>query len=269
MLKKVCLIGGCVALLGAVTVGRDAYSYLRTAAGYISGAVRESVPVEFQVDRAKGMIQDLLPEVRKNMHLIAKEEVQLAELERQITDLAARLEKEKTEILRLKDDLAQGRDSYIYADRQYMADEVRADLAARFQRYKTNEATLASLREIRQSRHKSLLAARQKLEGMLASKRQLQVEVENLDARAQMVAAAKTAGSCQFDDSRLGRVKELVGELRCRLDVAEKLVAADIQYHDEIPLDQPSAENILDEIGKHFHVGAPAAESAADKVVKQ
>jgi hypothetical protein len=269
MLKKCLIVGGCVALLGAVTVGRDAYSYLRTAAGYLSGAVRESVPVEFQVDRARGMIQDLLPEVRKNMHLIAKEEVQLAELERQITDLAARLEKEKADILRLKDDLAQGRDTYTYADRQYTADEVRADLAARFQRYKTNEATLASLREIRQSRHKGLLAARQKLEGMLASKRQLQVEVENLDARAQMIAAAKTAGSCQFDDSRLGRVKELVGDLRCRLDVAEKLVAADIQYHDEIPLDRPSTENILDEIGKHFNVAVPAAESAADKVAKQ
>ena len=56
MLKKVLIVGGCAALLGALTVGRDAYSYLRTAAGYVGGAVRETVPVEFQVDRAKGMI---------------------------------------------------------------------------------------------------------------------------------------------------------------------------------------------------------------------
>ena len=53
-------------------------SYIRTSAGYVTDAVQDAVPIEFQVDRARGMIQDLVPEVRKNMHVIAKEEVEVA-----------------------------------------------------------------------------------------------------------------------------------------------------------------------------------------------
>ena len=128
---------------------------------------------------------------------------------------------------------------------------MRTDLANRFDRYKTGEATLASLTEIRNARQKSLAAARQKLEGMLASKRQLQVEVENLEARVQMVAAAKTTSNYQFDDSRLGRVKELVPNLRSRLEVAEKLVNAEVKFHDEIPLDKADA-------GEHRRAGQRA-----------
>ena len=81
---------------------------------------------------------------------------------------------------------------------------MQTDLANRFERYKTSEATLASLKEIRDARQKSLAAARQKLEGMLAAKRQLQVEVENLEARMQMVAAAKTTSNYQFDEAGWG-----------------------------------------------------------------
>ena len=73
----------------------------------------------------------------------------------------------------------------------------------------------------------------------MASKRQLQVEIENLEARCQMIAAAKATSNYQFDDSRLGRVKELVAGLRSRLEVSEKLVNAEVYYHDEIPSTRP------------------------------
>ena len=114
-------------------------------------------------------------------------------------------------------------------------------------------------------RQKSLVAARQKLEGMLASRRQLQVEVENLEARLQMIAAAKATSNYQFDDSRLGRVKELVSNLRSRLEVAEKLVNAEVYYHDEIPLDKVAPENIVQQVTEHFAVKPPAAGKVAKK----
>ena len=252
MIRKMLLAGGGAALLGVVFVGRDAFSYLRTTAGYVTGAVQEAVPVEFQVDRARGMIQDLTPEVRKNMHVIAKEEVEVQRLDEQIAANRAKLAKEKEQLLRLKTDLAVGKSEYAYADRTYTAAEVRCDLANRFERYKTGEATLASLTDMRNARQKSLAAARQKLEGMLASKRQLQVEVENLDARVQMVAAAKATSQYQFDDSRLGHVKELVTTLRNRLEVDERLVNSESHFHDEIPLDRATPGNIVEQVTEHF-----------------
>ena len=56
----------------------------------------------------------------------------------------------------------------------------------------------------------------------------------------------------QFDDSRLGRVKELVASLRSRLEVAEKLVNAEVYYHDEIPVDKATPENIVQQVTEHF-----------------
>jgi hypothetical protein len=175
------------------------------------------------------------------------------------------LAKEKEQLLRLKTDLCSGRPTFIYAGRDYTADEVRTDLAHRFERYKTGEATLASLVEIRGARQKSLEAARQKLEGMLASKRQLQVEIENLEARCQMIAAAKATSNYQFDDSRLGRVKELVAGLRTRLEVSEKLVNVEVYYHDEIPVDKATPENIVEQVTEHFAAKTPAAAKVAQK----
>jgi chromosome segregation ATPase len=252
MIKKVIFVSLGVALLCVLFVGSDAISYVRTSLGYVTQAAQEAIPIEFQIERARGLIKDLVPEVRKNMHVIAKEEVEVQRLEEQIADTEARLAQEKQQILKLRTDLGEARATYRYVGRTYTADEVRNDLTNRFERYKTADATLASLKEIRNAREKSLAAARQKLDGMLAAKRQLQVEIENLEARAQMIAAAQTTSNYQFDESRLGHVKELIANLKTRMEVAEKLVNAEINFHDEIPLDKPDSENIVEQVTEYF-----------------
>ena len=73
--------------LGLTTVvlfGRDAASYVSTTYHRLTSSVEESVPVEFQIDRAKQMVRDLDPEIRRSMHVIAKEEVALEQLNQQI-----------------------------------------------------------------------------------------------------------------------------------------------------------------------------------------
>ena len=203
------------------------------------------------------MIQDLVPEVRKNMHLIAKEEVEIQRLEEQIARNEETLKKEKEQLLRLKTDLAGGKGALQYGDRSYSIDEVKHDLAHRFERYKTGDATLASLKQIRSARQKSLAAAREQLEGMLAAKRQLQVDVENLEARTKMVEVAQTTSKYQFDETRLGQVKELISNLRTRLAVAEKLVNAEVNFEEEIPVDKPAPANIAEQVGDYFGEKTP------------
>jgi chromosome segregation ATPase len=265
MIKRILIVGGSAAVLGLVFVGRDAMSYLRTSAGYVTDAVKETVPIQFQLDRARGMIQDLVPEVRRNMHVIAKEEVEVQRLDEQIAETRTRLAKEKEQQLRLAADLDAAKGELTYGNRKYTVEEVKADLASRLDRYKTGEATLDSLVKIRDARQRSLAAARNKLEGMLASRRQLQVKVENLEARLQMVAAAQTTSNYQFDDSRLGRVKELVANLDNRLEVTEKLVNAEVYYHDEIPVDKATPENIVEQVRKHLAPKGPEQTAVAKK----
>jgi peptidoglycan hydrolase CwlO-like protein len=263
MLKRVFIIGGGALFVLVLLFGKSTVSYLRTSAGYVSDAAQESVPIEFQIDRARGMIKDLVPEVRKNMQVIAKEEVEVKKLEEQIAQTQTRLAKEKEQLLRLKTDLASGKSNFTYASRSYSVEQVKTDMANRFERYKTGEATLASLEQMLTARQRSLEAARQKLEGMLAAKRQLAVEVENLEARLQMVAAAQSTSAYQFDDSRLGQAKELIAKLRTRLDVAEKLANAETKYQGEIQLEGTSPANIVEEVTEHFAGDSPTKLAAA------
>jgi len=252
MIKKAILFGGGGLLLLGILAGTGVWSYVQTSAGYVSDAVHDAVPVEFEVKRARTMIADLQRPIKSNRTRIAWEEVKVKRLEKQIADARAELAEDKDQMMRLKGDLASARDAYEYAGRTYTAEQVRTDLANRFERYKTAEATLETLEKIHQARLKGLDAAVQKLAAMEATKRQLEVEVENLDARRQMIAAAQTTSEFQFDDSHLGRVKELIADLGARLDVADKMLAAETDFHAEIPLDEPAEENIVEQVSHYF-----------------
>ena len=252
MIKKLIYSGAAAAVLLLFVFGKDCASYVGTTYSWLTDSVRNSVPVEFEIDRARKLVKDLVPEIRKNMQIIAKEEVEVERLQKEIAVVEGRVAKEKQDVLRLKNDIASPRDSDEYSGRQYTIKQVKMDLTHRFERLKTNDATLASLRDIHQARTKGLAAARGKLEGMLASKRQLEVDCENLDARLKMVEVAQTASSLNVDDSRLGRAKDLVAEVRSRLQVAEKLVGAEGTFKGEIPLEDANAPDIVDQVTEYF-----------------
>ena len=44
--------------------------------------VRNSVPVDFEIERWRKMVKNLVPDIRKNMHVIAQEEVEVERLEK-------------------------------------------------------------------------------------------------------------------------------------------------------------------------------------------
>ncbi len=238
MLKKAVITGLGAALLVGFLFGRDAASYLQTTCSAVTNGVKESVPVDFEIDRARKMITSLDPEIRKNMHVIAKEEVEVDRIRRQVDQLEGRLDNDRADLMRLKSDLETGQSHFVYASRRYSANQVKIDLASRLNRVKTNDETLLNLTKVLHARERGLTAARQKLEEMLAAKRQLIVDVENLEARQKMVEVAQTTSDFNFDDSRLARTKELITDIQTRIEVAERLVNVEGDFRDEIPLDE-------------------------------
>jgi chromosome segregation ATPase len=256
MVKKAILAGAGAVLLSALFFGRDAWSYVSTSAGWVKDSVKSSVPVEFEIERARAMIKDLVPDIQKNMHVIAKEEVEVERLQKQIAQMEEKQGADRVGLLRLKSDLASNKGSYEYGGRTFTVSQVKLDMSNRFERFKTNDATLESMRQICQAREKSLSAARQKLDGMLAARRQLDVDVQNLDAKLKMVEAAQTTSDFNFDDSRLARCKDLISDLRTRLDVAAKMVDAQGNFQGEIPLNEAASSDIVEEVTEYFQGGS-------------
>ena len=264
MIKKALLVVGGLGLTTLVLFGRDAWSYASTTYSRLTSTVTESVPVEFQIDRAKQMVRDLEPEIRRSMHVIAKEEVALEQLNSQIDTNQTKTEKDKGDILRLQADLGKNRDVYRYASRAYTNDEVKQDLARRFNRFKVADDTLESMKQMRDARSKNLDAAQQKLSAMINARRKLDVDIQNLEAKRKLVEVAQASSEYVFDDSQLARCKELIGDIRTRLDVAAKLANADVNIEAEIPLDEATPSDITDQVADYFKLNGEAHESVAD-----
>jgi hypothetical protein len=268
MIKKALLVVVGLGLTTLVLFGRDAASYGSTTYHRLTSSVTESVPVEFQIDRAKQMVRDLEPEIRRSMHVIAKEEVALEQLNTQINTSQTKADKDKGDILRLQADLGQNRDVYHYASRKFTSDEVKHDLANRFNRFKITDDTLASMKQMRDARAKNLDAAQQKLSAMINARRKLDVDIQNLEAKRKLVEVAQASSEYVFDDSQLARCKELIGDIRTRLDVAAKLANADVSVDVEIPLDEATPSDITDQVADYFKLnGEQQAAPEAEEVV--
>jgi chromosome segregation ATPase len=252
MLRRFLFVVVGVGVVGFLVFGRHFKSYVSTASGWVTDSVKSAVPIEFEIERARGMVKDIMPEICKNMQIIAREEVEVDRLQNEINSLERKQDKDRTDLMSLKTEASSGKSTFKFAGRMYSADQVKCDLANRFERFKTSDATLASLQQILTARQQSLDAARQKLEGMMAAKRQLEVDVENLQARLKMVEVAQTASNYQFDDSHLGQVKEMISDLRGRLTVEEKMLHAEGSLQAEIPVEQPATENIVDRVSEYF-----------------
>lgn len=264
MVRKILTLGTVGLVVAGLMLGRGISSYVTTAVDRVRTEFKRNVPIKFEIERARCLIKELGPEIERNMHLIAGEEVEIAKLERELTQNEKQLAQSREEIVRLKRDLETDRSHFVYAGRSYSPSEVKTDLANRFQHYQTSEATIDQLRQILRARENGLQAAREKLEAMLASRRQLAVEIENLEARMKMVEVAQTTSQFNFDDSQLARARDLLRDIGTRLEVTEKMMSQQIQLSDRIPLDAGEAdiENVLDAVTRHFDGQAHADQLA-------
>jgi chromosome segregation ATPase len=252
MIKKLILAGGAVALLSSVTVGVPLWSYARCGVNYLRDSASDSVPVEWELKRARQMIADLKPEIEANAKRIAREKIDVARLEKQAHETDERLAKTQADIERLSADLRSGSNAYTYGGRTYTSAQVKDDLGNRFKRFKTRNETAKKLEQMLTARKASLRAAHERMDAMLSAKRQLEVEVENLQARLGALRVAQTSSQLNLDDSQLARTRELLDEIGARIDVEEEVMAVDVEYFGEIDLDEPAEETLLDDITAYF-----------------
>lgn len=266
MIKKA-LIGSAVALaLGAFVFGAGLRSYVRTTAHSVRDVVKGEVPIEFEVKRAQDLVEHLVPDIHNCMHTIAEQEVEIDHLSRAIDQRTAELARQKDAILALSSDLKSGQGTYRFAGLTYTSHEVQRDLANRFERYQAAEAALQRDQQILRAHQETLKANQRKLDEMISAKRDLEVQIAQLEARLRTLQAAEAATTLEFDDSQLAQAKKLIGELNKQLDVREKLLDAEgrfpglipVEARDEVPVD------VVEQIDSYFH-GEDSAPVLAEK----
>lgn len=254
MVKKIALGTLAVAAVGTFVFGRDAFSYLSTGADNVRTAVRSGVPVEFEIERARKEVENLTPEIRKSLHIIAEQEVEVQNLKAAITRQEGKLGEQEESIHTLSSDLKSGRDTFKYASRSFDRNAVQKDLADRFNRFKLAEDAVERDRQSLTAKEQALASMKSKLEEMLSARKDLEVEIDRLEARLRSVEAAETIANLEIDDSQLARARGLIVEINKELDVRQKMVDAESNFTGTIPVeaDETSPEDIEKEVAAYF-----------------
>jgi len=243
-------------LVGAATIvffGTDAFSYARSSARMLRRAAKESVPVEFEIKRARDMLEELIPETHANLKIVAEEEVEVAMLEKELVREHQNIEGERAKIQALRSGLETGAQNCKFSGQIYTRLQVVEELQRRFENFRTAEQVMAGKEKLLESRKAGLHAAVQKLEKTRLARVDLAAQIESLEAQFRLVQAQQDGNGFQIDDSKLAKTQRLLGDLKKRLEVAQRVLARESRFVEGIPVDPPiSEETVIETVDKHF-----------------
>ena len=251
-LKRSVIVVAGVSLVGGLLFGKDVVSYVRSSAKSVQTVVKDSVPIEFELRRARDLLDEIIPEMHANVRLIAQEEVEVAALNVDITKSQESLKEEELRIAKLRGALEEPKAQYCFAGREFPRSYVKEDLANRFERFKESELVLASKKKLLVSRENSLHAAMQMLEQTRSRKRMLEDKIESLASQYRLVKAASVGSNIQVDNSKLAQTEKLIIQIKKRLDVAERILAHESQFVQAIPVDAVPEEDLLTQVDDYF-----------------
>ena len=257
MMKKLVIGGVVFAVLGSlVAFGGRPFSYARTWVASWKQNAEDNVPLELKIQHAREEVEKLGPEIRKAMRVIAEQQVDVENLKESIAKRESEVRHHETVLLHRRNDLKRGEASYVYAGRNYLPSEVRADLVVRFDRIRTAEASLKRDAKILAAKERAVKANERRLDEMLTAKKQLAVQIEQLEARFRTLQAAKATSEIEFDDTHLSRTKTLLKKIDKQLDVEDKMLASEGKITGLIPADNKPTEipatDVTKEIDDYF-----------------
>ncbi len=263
---KTAIIGGVSALaLGTLVLGTSWVSYVRTAKNEVADAVEESIPIEFQLKRAKDMLEnELEPEIRKMKHAVAESQVEVEHLQAKLNEKQETVTQRRAEIMARNEQLKSQKTTFLVNDVSYTKAELEEDLGKRFERSKTLEQTFKSEAKVIQAKQQAVEANEGKVEKLLAAREELRLQIEELEARVSALEATETIVESDFDDSKLSNVKELLDKLDAKVDVREHELSLEGKETDLIPVEtEESSKNVTESVDAYFGNEAPFEDTAS------
>lgn len=245
-------------VVGGVLFGTELSSYVRSSAKMTQNKVKDAVPIEFELQRAQDLLENILPEIHANIQLIAKEEVEIAVLKKEIQESEAAMTQQKQRVDKLRNALEKQQATYTFGSRKYSRQEITDELAAQFENYKEAELVFASKNKLYETREKSLRAAVQLLEKTKSQKRILASRIESLEGQYRLLKASAVGTGIHVDNSKLAQTEKLLAQIKKRLDVAERVLAHESKFVQTIPIDQVSAEQLITQVDDYFQQENPA-----------
>jgi hypothetical protein len=251
------------AVLGAVVFGRDVCSYATSGARSIRSSVTDNVPVEFQLRRARDLVDDIVPEMHANIRLIAQQEVEISALRDDIARSQKSLADERQRVSVLRNALGTQQTSFTFNTITYTRDQLKDDLSTRFENLREAEVVMAGKQRLLENRQKSLASAAQVLERTRSQKALLESQIAALESQNQLVKSQSIGSGVQIDNSKLAQSEKLISEIKKQLDVAERVLTHEAKFTEAIKVDVVNEKELVTQVDEYMAGKKPADETAS------
>jgi chromosome segregation ATPase len=264
MFKMGALVAGGALLAGGILFGSELSSYLRSSARSIRVAVKDNVPVEFELRRARDLLDQIGPEMHNSVRAIAEQEVEAGMLKRDIEDAKLALAEETNRVQKLRDGVAGTQSSFTVGDMSFSRTQVAQELARRFNNLRAAQASLAAKQLLLENRQKSLVAAQDALASAKSQRATLESQIEGLEAQYKLVQATSqsAASPARFDHSKLAQAKQVIGGIRKQLEVAERVLAHEAKFTPSLPGDVLDEKDLVAQVDAYVNGGGGNGGSA-------
>jgi hypothetical protein len=240
---------GCVGLL---FFGSDLVSYARTATGYVRNTVAEAIPIEVELQRARDMIDDLIPEMHANIKLVAQEEVEIESLETDIQRGQVALVDQRGKIGKLRDTLKVEQVSYRFGNTRYSRQDVVNDMSRRFEMMRNAEDILTGKQRLLDRRKQTLSASVQNLGEIRQAKIDLEGQVQMLESQFRTIQTAQSHSTVLIDGSQVAKVRRVIKQIKKRLDTAERVLEKEQLFVESIPVDAVSEVELMEQVDAYL-----------------
>jgi hypothetical protein len=248
--------------LAALTVATGAYSYVRSAGNMLQSKVQNAISFELEIQRARDTLADLVPEMHANLRLVAAEEVEVANLEKEMTEDHEALERQRQRVQTLRTSLRSEKVAFDFGGRGYTRAEVVEELSRGLEQLKTGEVLLTGKEELLKNRRRSLDAALQKLEKTRTARVELAAQIQSLDAQFRLVEAQSKGSEFRLDSSKLAETQNIIALLKKRLAVAQRVLAREARFVEMIPLESEGEDEVIERVDAYLSGAADEAEAA-------
>jgi hypothetical protein len=185
--------------------------------------------MEFELRRARDLLEDLRPEIQAQIVAVAKEEVATEELEKEIVRQRARTDGARAALAQLRRDLEE---SPVETSPVAYTSRVN-ELSRRFSNLTLAEKLLKGHEKVLAARKQFLAESVRSLREAQVRKIELEAAIEQLANQLRLMKYQKEAPLVTVDRSKLVQAEELVRELRKRCAVAERVLSC--QTHGVTP----------------------------------
>jgi chromosome segregation ATPase len=268
MFKKLGFAALILAAGAFVWTQTSAGSYLNTIWERCRNKVAKQVSLEFEVERIRKEIDRIIPDMRKNLGVLAQEMVAVENLREEIASTKVNLAKQKVALKEMRELIQSDVSPVVFNGRAYSADRLRGMLASDLSACQRCEESLKHKENLLEAKERAIDAAKEQLGTIRSQKQELETQLAQLEAEIKTLRVAQARSKIQVDDSKLAQVKGAINDVRNRLRVEVREIELGGQFVSETIIGEQRArtnDEILRDVDQYLNGTTP--KNPADRVV--